>query len=304
MFDLSYRPTLTDLHPLIPDIDMEGAIRISGRESFVGCAGYDPAFLGEFHAPWPTLVHTNAGDVLPVPGSPDNRLDYTHFSVTMSASRRMAVLVGVNISGADHVKIRRTVDRWAYDGRIAVEAQVGNELYSNTLLDRGHLVRREDPNWGPNAEVANNQTFHFSNCVPQMGKFNQRTWLSLEDYVLKSTRVLRERVTVFSGPVFAKTDREYRGVLIPEAFWKVVAFVSNEGRPSTTAYIIGQTEELSELEAAFGRFQTYQCSVRSIEGKTGLDFGPLRDLDGFSNSEISLPIPILREITRGSDILV
>lgn len=304
MIDLNYCPIMDDLQPLFPALEGEAGPRISDPSSFSGCAGFDPDFLAEFSLPWPTLSGASANDVLTISGSPYNRLDYTHFSVTMSASRRMAMLVGVNIDGGVHVQIARTADKWAYDGRIELSAQIGIDLYANNLLDRGHLVRREDPNWGPDAQLANNQTFHFTNCAPQMAKFNQRTWLSLEDYILKSTRVSRERVTVFSGPVFAETDREYRGVRIPEEFWKVVAFLTDEGRPSATAYIIGQGSELSELEAAFGRFKTYQCSVRSIEEKTGIDFGVLRSFDGLSNSEAQGGARIQRAIDRPSDILV
>ncbi|MEG2138217.1 MAG: DNA/RNA non-specific endonuclease, partial [Oscillospiraceae bacterium] len=38
--------------------------------------------------------------------------------------------------------------------------------------------------------------------------------------------------TVFSGPVFADDDRLYRGIRIPKAFWKVVAYLSDDGKPS------------------------------------------------------------------------
>jgi endonuclease G len=122
----------------------------------------------------------------------------------------MAMFVGVNIDGATSVKIERSKDKWFYDGRIPVEQQIGEELYAGNLLDRGHLVRREDPNWGDAAQRANDETFHFTNCSPQMAGFNQKTWLSLEDYLLKNSRAWQERITVFSGPVFADDDRVSR----------------------------------------------------------------------------------------------
>jgi endonuclease G len=77
---------------------------------------------------------------------------------------------------------------------------------------------------------------------------------------------------------------EYRDARIPAAFWKVVAFLSDDGKPSATAYIISQDSNLA-LEAAFGKFKTYQCSVLSIEQKTGIDFGNLSQYDGLSNEE-------------------
>ena len=36
--------------------------------------------------------------------------------------------------------------------RISLDLQIGNDFYSNepggNFFDRGHLVRRQDPNWG------------------------------------------------------------------------------------------------------------------------------------------------------------
>lgn len=302
--DLSYRPLFEQLHPLTVQFEQEGKPPVSQPAAFEGCAGYDGSFLNEFVVPWPRAVGNAAADVLTIEGVDEARLDYMHFSVTMSASRRMAMYVGVNIEGARSESIPRTKDRWVYDGRIPLSQQIGNELYASNLLDRGHLVRREDPNWGEDAQRANEQTFHFTNCSPQMAGFNQVTWLSLENYILLNARSWKERASVFSGPVFAPTDREYRGVKIPEAFWKVVAFLSDEGLPSATAYIIGQSKELTKLEAAYGRFKTYQCSIQQIEALTSLDFGDLRNFDGFSNSEAAGQPTIVREVNGPADILV
>lgn len=259
--------------------------RVTQGATFAGRDGYTAGFLGEFVVPWPRPRGRRAHDVTPVPDTNDNLLRYTNFSVMMSSSRRIALCVGVNISGAESVKIERGDDQWFFDGRLPVEAQIGEDLYADNLLDRGHLVRREDPNWGGAAETANADTFHFTNCTPQMAAFNQRTWLSLEDYVLKNTRRWQERVTVFSGPVFGDNDLVYREVPIPSAYWKVVAFLRDDGRPSATAYMIEQTGELSSLEVGFGAFKTYQRSISRIEALTDLDFGALSRYDGFSNEE-------------------
>jgi endonuclease G len=169
-----------------------------------------------------------------------------------------------------------------------VEAQIGEDLYAGNRLDRGHLVRREDPNWGAAAQTANEDTFHFTNCAPQMDIVNQRTWLGLEDYILKHARVWQERCSVITGPVLKDTDLPYRDALVPRAFWKVVAFLSDDGKPSATAYLVEQDQELGQLEAAFGAYKTYQRSVSSIEALTGLSFGRLAGFDGFSNEEAAL----------------
>jgi endonuclease G len=310
--DLNHHPRLASLKPLAPTTQerierVEAAKkrpRVTDKETLAERGGYVPDFLGEFEVPWPTPVGFKAEDVYPIPGTQDNLLRYTHFSVMMSRSRRIAMCVAVNISGDESVSIERTSDKWAYDGRIPLEAQVGEDLYLDNLLDRGHLVRREDPNWGGEAETANEDTFHFTNCSPQMGAFNQKTWLSLENYVLQNTRKWKEHVTVFSGPVFRDDDRVYRGVQIPSAFWKVIAFVSDDGKPSASAYMIDQSRELGSLEAAFGRFKTYQRSVARIQELTDLDFGALSRYDGFSNEERATGTRIESVIQGPGDIRV
>ena len=304
--DLAYRPRLADLRPLLPAQPAglrSTEPRITPAASLADRQGYQADFLGAFQVPWPRPSAALAGDVYPLPASGD-RLDYTHFSVTLSRSRRMALWVGVNIDGDQHVEVPRSRDAWAYDGRVPLEAQLGEALYADNLLDRGHLVRRQDPNWGAAATQANRDTFHFTNCAPQMAAFNQRTWLELEDYLLDNTQRWQARITVFSGPLLRADDRPYREARIPEAFWKVVAFLGDDGKPSASAYLIDQRRELDELSITFGRLRTYQCSVLRIEQLTGIDFGPLRDHDGFSNEERATGSPVERAIFGPADILL
>lgn len=93
-------------------------------------------------------------------------------------------------------------------------------------------------------------------------------------------------------------------MLIPKAFWKVIAFLSDDGTPSATAYLVKQEEELSELEAAFGAYKTYQRSIRFVEQLTGLSFGQLSDYDGFSNSEAESGVTISSELRSLGDVRV
>ena len=282
--DLSHRPRLADLRPLLaagPSL-MEAraaTARVTAAKDLQDRRGYAEAFLDRFVVPWPTVDEALLADVQPL------RLDYTHFSVTMSRSRRLALYVGANIDGAQHVDIIRSNDAWAYDGRLPISAQVGDALYTDNGLDRGHLVRRQDPNWGDAANTANADTFHFTNCSPQMSGFNQKTWLELEDYILDNTQRWKARATVFTGPVLADDDRVYRGVKIPKAFWKVVAYLSDDGKPCASAYMIDQNRELGQLDLMFGQLRTYQRSVIQIERLTGIRFANLADYDGFSNEE-------------------
>ncbi|MEH3120758.1 MAG: DNA/RNA non-specific endonuclease [Sphingomonas phyllosphaerae] len=313
-FAPDYRPRLADMVSLgdEPPVALGAQLlearrrgpRVTDAATLKDRTGYAADFLGDFYVSWPSLIGSAVDDLLAVPSSRQNRLDYTHFSVAMSRARRMAVFVGVNIDGNNSISIPRSDDRWSLDGRIALDAQLGEELYTDNALDRGHLVRREDPNWGEDASTANEDTFHFTNCAPQMAGFNQKTWLSLETYILANTRRWQERATVFSGPIFKDDDRVYRGARIPTAFWKVVAFLSDEHLPSATAYMIDQRAELGGLEAAFGAFKTYQRSVQSIAQATSIDFSPLARFDGFSNEENATGTRIEAELRSPADVRV
>jgi endonuclease G len=271
---------------------LERGPRVSPPEDLADRAGYDKNFLPGFPVPVPRPTGDRASDLLTLEEG-GSLLHYQHFSLAMSRSRKLAMFTAVNMDGSRSVIIKRTPDKWSYDGRVSIEAQLGEELYEDNDLDRGHLVRREDPNWGTEEEahIANGDTFHFTNCSPQMHAMNAVTWVGLENYVLKNARVWQDRVSVYTGPVFGEDDLTYRGVRIPLAFWKVLAFISDSGRPSATAYMVDQENELSTLEAAFGRYKTYQRSIRYVEQITGLSFGRLKTYDGFSNEEIQNGAP-------------
>jgi len=261
--------------------------RVHAASWFRGRKGYDPKFIAGLRVPLPTVGGAMKGDESPLLDRSGHVLAYAHFSSVLSKSRRLPFFTAVNIDGKATVKVKRGDDTWFLDGRIALEHQAGEELYEDNILDRGHLVRREDPNWGEAARLANDDTFHFTNCAPQAGAFNQRTWLGLEDYILRNADVFDLRVNVFTGPVFRKDDRLYRKVRIPREFWKVVAIRTPE-RPSATAYLLSQSNQLGNLEFAFGRYKTFQVAIREVESLTGLSFGELSRYDGFSNTKALL----------------
>lgn len=93
--------------------------------------------------------------------------------------------------------------------------QAGPELYAGNNLDRGHLARRRDPVWGTAAiaERANTDIFHYSVCAPQTATLNQSKtlWLGLEDYVLEHAWQYGQRLSVFSGYIFAAENPVYGG---------------------------------------------------------------------------------------------
>jgi endonuclease G, mitochondrial len=269
--------------------------RAPRAEDMASRTGYESDFLG-VDVPHPALAPELEAALAPVSGREDGILDYTHYSLRMHRHRRLAMYTVVNIDGLAARNVRRARDRWSLDPRIDTAFQAGNELYERNKLDRGHLVRRLDPAWGEDfatAEAAAEDTFFYTNCAPQHEVHNQRLWLGLEDYILGNADVRDLRVTVFSGPVFSDNDRLYRGMLIPEDFWKVVAMVDAEtGRLSVTGYVVSQRDLVDDIEFVFGPYKTFQVPVATIEQQTHLDFGGLKDFDPVGHAEARAVRPL------------
>lgn len=262
--------------------------------------GYDPGFL-KIPIPIPITSDRVINDVVQLNDGSGFELKYGNFSVIMSKSRNLAIVTAVNIDGRSLENLPRDRDVWYFDPRIEKKYQYGPELYNNNDLDRGHLVRRLDPVWGPLAKISNEDTFHFTNCSPQHKNLNQRTWLDLEDYILKNTDVHDLKVTVFTGPVFRIDDMFYREKFqIPAEFWKVVTMVKENKEMSATAYIQTQKNLIVDLEFAFGAYKTYQVPIKKIESLTSLNFGSLSSFDPLMKLEGE---NVVRMINSSQDII-
>jgi len=266
--------------------------------------GYNPDFLGE-SVDLPGLSPALQSEFVSVEGSPNGLLNYLHFSIGMHGSRRMALYTACNIDGANEFSIKRTgKDPWVFDPRIDKDLQIGHQLYVDTNLQRGHLVRRLDPCWGPSKDIAKQaelDTFFFSNCTPQHENFNPKTWLSLEEYVLRNAWKKDLKVTVFTGPVLRDTDKTFRGVRMPEEYWKVIVIRREDtGQLSATGYIVSQADWMNDLEFVYGQFETYQIPIKSIEQRTGLNFAQVRPFDPLDMIEAR----VVRMIRRPEDIRI
>ncbi|MDQ0864893.1 DNA/RNA non-specific endonuclease [Arthrobacter globiformis] len=115
---------------------------------------------------------------------------------------------------------------WRLDPRLPADQQAGERVYARNDIDRGHLVRRSSAVWGDTvaeAQLANEDTFHYTNATPQAAKFNQgmELWLGIEDYLQEHAAQYRRRVVVFTGPIFSALNPVYRGVDVPLRYFKV-----------------------------------------------------------------------------------
>ncbi len=234
--------------------------------------GFDTEFL-PFRVDTPTATPAVEADLNRLADG-ETALQYTHFELTMSRSRRLARWVAWNIDGRTlAADISREGQRFRPDPRLPASAQVLDEVYIRNRLDRGHLARRADLLWGSRAEAerANADSFFFTNITPQMDDFNQAAlhgvWGRLENALLAT--VDRNRASVFAGPVLGGADPAYRGVRVPREFWKVLIY-RRAGQPRARIFLVTQSPVLEALPDPLTEFQTYAISAADLTARTGL----------------------------------
>jgi DNA/RNA endonuclease G (NUC1) len=249
---------------------------------YAGRQGIDEHFLGR-HVPLPELR-----------GVETVLLPYTHFSVLMRTDKRLAAVTGLGMDGEKLLDLDRAGIQWRLDPRLPADQQTGERVYARNDIDRGHLVRRASAVWGDTiaeAQLANEDTFHYTNAAPQAAKFNQgmELWLGLESYLQEHAAQYCSRVVVFTGPIFSDRDPTYRGVDIPLRYFKVAAFI-HQDELAATGYVVDQTPQLAQLPDVprpgavedappLGPFRTFQAPIRDIAELTSLDLDQLIAVD-------------------------
>jgi endonuclease G len=216
-------------------------------------------------------------------------LDYIHFSVMMNERWKFAMISAVNIDGSQE---QTNIDRrkWFIDTRIEEEYQFNpkiKEYYGTKTMNRGHMVRREDPNWGERnlAIKANDFTFHLTNAVPQAASLNQKRWLILEDYIKDQAWNQNQKVSVFTAPILLELEEnqekgwfgKYKNTDIPMAFWKVVAYLNESNELNCAAFLMNQVVDVSRLELDFGNptrqeIKVSQITLKELSRISGITF--------------------------------
>jgi len=263
-------------------------------------AGFDANFLQipETRVDLPALTERGKGAAATLEDG-SHVLRYHKFSVVMHKRRRLALFTAANvdwreasrlIDGAKPSRRQLTgladgdIEKWVTDWRIPDEHQLPDIFYTRDggAFDKGHLVRRDDVAWGDNLQdmqMSNGDTYHTTNCSPQVGGFNQSArgednWGDLENMVQQATKA--ERAIVFSGPVLAADDRLFDGrgdggssivVRVPRRFWKVVVCKGASG-PDAFGFVLEQdlsTVATREMVVP-ARWRPYMRSLKDIEG--------------------------------------
>lgn len=286
------------------------------------CEGYQVDFLGAAHEVFiPGPLESYPGDIVM---DEDEEfpyvLDYYLFSVLHDAERKMPAISAINIDGNEDLRKDTTKrrDNWIRDNRLDFDIQLDDEFYYKSKFDKGHLSRREDANWGANAQQAKRNadlTCVYTNAVPQVPKLNRSSqggvWGKLETSVLENGAIDEDgnqgRISVFNGPIFTDEDEVFRGVKVPLHFFKVILWLTDDYELRATAFKLSQENLVSNIdfeqididqEAAF---KAFQISLPALQELTHLNFEDLFEFDTFSGldeEEILSPREIRKHIRK------
>jgi DNA/RNA endonuclease G (NUC1) len=238
--------------------------------------GYDSNFLG-VEVPLPAVLGVG------------EEFRYLHFSVVMNPARRLAWYSAYNMEPS--VRVARG-DHWLPDPMLPRAFQPGNEHFTGTGYDRGHIVASSSVSWGPErqAQLANHQAFFWTNTAPQLPEVNRDSWLAIEMWERKLV-MNHKRAIGFSGPVLADgdpphgADEQLIGRLrvrynfrLPQAFWKIVVTRDAKGALEVAAFMVDQRSPskhhgVRPIGQVKAEGTHYRVSVSQIEARTGLDFG-------------------------------
>lgn len=297
------QPIQTETEPRVPVTPSAPAV-VSSRmrepvhdQDYAARKGYDENFL---NVPVPMPTATNDDDLAAMDcGS--KVLPYHHFSIVMNKKRRLAQVTAANVDtspqsqkpepGRDYTRkalngftSSSQWELWFTDPRIPANHQLPDRFFTEDrkAFDRGHLVRRNAVVWGRTYEevqFANGDTFHVTNCSPQVKGFNRSNlrglWGKLENHIAAQGET--EKLSVFSGPFLKADDPIFNGVddagsirvKIPVAYWKVVAAV-NRGELDVFAFKLEQ--DLSDVAFEFQvtpEWREKQVSLKDLEDELG-----------------------------------
>ena len=295
---------------------------------YSGRTGYDASFLNApgqdalppVDVPMPGPADPN---VLARTRSGGDTLHYQNFSVRMHAKRRLALICASNVTeepklrkpepGRDYTRRglsglgKNDQERWFLDTRLDDQFQIPDAFFTKDrgAFDKGHIVRRDDVAWGTTYELlgrANGDTYHVTNCSPQVAGFNRsaegsENWGDLENHVL--SEAANERLCVFAGPVLGKDDKIFVGTgsggatlraQIPSRYWKVIVARVEDG---IAAYGFVLEQDLSDVQFEFAVPAEYVPSmypIEDIEKMASVSFDAIiRDADQY-------------ETTRGAEV--
>lgn len=287
------------------------------NEDYKSRKGYLENFIEGFKVPFPKVTDSREKELYRQFGAQEPYIvPYIHFSLVMNKKRRMLMWAAANVDYSDDFRDSRSrtdfgSGAWRLDDRVPHKYQIqAHEFYDPaTLVDKGHIVRRDDNCWAElingekdllGIEYSNADTFHWTNCTPQHEAFNRDVapykgvglWGILENAIKKQleypkgdkdnpNKDYEQKACVLSGPIFSDDDPEYMDIQYPLKFWKIFAIRSRSEGNLVYGFILSQEDKVSETGVEIqkegrprfnAKVKAMQVSLREIEKQSGVLF--------------------------------
>ena len=287
------------------ELDLAEIKKLEESTDFSGCKGYQSRFLGsKFNIAMPQPKNEIKKFIAKINGTDSMVLKYYTYSTIFHSVRMMPVISAINVDGDPAKRKDNTArkDVWLRDTRLSFDIQLDDAYYKGSGFDRGHMSRREDANWGATAEDAKRNadlTCMYTNACPQVAKINQSSrkglWGLLEKVVLETGAEAEQgktaRISVFNGPIFKDDDPVFRGIQVPLDFYKIVLWLTDNGNLKATAFKLSQVALVDDIDFEQldldqnTEFKEFQCSIKSLQTETGINFSKLFEFDTFEGNE-------------------
>ena len=287
------------------ELDLAEIKKLEEATDFSGCKGYQSRFLGtKFNIAIPQPKVELKKFIAKINGTDSTVLKYYTYSTIFHSVRMMPVISAINVDGDPAKRKDNTArkDVWLRDTRLSFDIQLDDNYYRGSGFDRGHMSRREDANWGATAEDAKRNadlTCMYTNACPQVAKINQSSrkglWGILEKVVLENGAEAEQgktaKISVFNGPIFKDTDPVFRGIQVPLDFYKIVLWLTDNGNLKATAFKLSQVALVDDIDFEQldldqnTEFKEFQCSIKSLQSETAIDFSKLLPFDTFEGNE-------------------
>ena len=186
------------------------------------------------------------------------------YDVTKRHSRWVAFSFDA-ITAQDNV---RRSDAWSWDPKIPAMYDTSN-FFRRSGYSRGHLVASEDRTF---SQLANEQTFYYTNMSPQLREHNSGIWHRMENRVQEwaRDRSFCDKLYVAKGGTIRDDqieDKRIKGkMVIPRYYW--MALLMKKGKRYEGIAFLSEHKNYGKGE----RIDELTLSIRELEQFTGLDF--------------------------------
>jgi endonuclease G len=227
-----------------------------------------------------STIHSNLPKRIELPEVKNERwfVQYNHYAMEYDTAQRHSIWVAYVFHDDYNQKNVSRTDAWAFCPIIPREYQsLSSKSQTFPGYDRGHLIASEDRVF---SDLANRETFYFSNMSPQLGWFNQQIWKNLETAVRKwakdadcDTLYVVTGGAINSGvEVIGKLENR-NNVTIPKYYYK--ALVKRKVNPNGSDTFDGIAFWLENKRYESAKItHEYSITIRELEELTGINFFP------------------------------